>query len=60
MPSNDSGFLGVVDLDYNEVPCEEALHFFTFNCTGSLPDGCDCFEGVAAEDATWGSIKALY
>jgi hypothetical protein len=59
MPSNDSGNLVIVDLDYNEVPCEEG-HFFTFNCTGTLPGGCDCTVGVATEDATWGQIKALY
>jgi hypothetical protein len=59
MASNDSGNLVVVDLDYNEVPAEPG-HFFTFNCTGGLPGGCDCFIGVATEDATWGQIKALY
>lgn len=59
MASNDSGNLVVVDLNYNEVPAEPG-HFFTFNCTGSLPGGCDCVVGIAAEDATWGEIKALY
>lgn len=58
MPSNDSGNLVIVDLDYNEVPAEG--YFFTFNCTGVLEGGCDCFVGVATEDATWGEIKALY
>lgn len=57
--SNDSGNLVVVDLDYNEVPAE-AGHWFTFNCTGGLPGGCDCFLTIATEDATWGQIKALY
>jgi hypothetical protein len=59
MPSNDSGNLVVVDLDYNEVPCEPD-HWLTFNCTGVLPDGCNCVPFTAAEDATWGQIKALY
>lgn len=60
MPSNDSGNLVIVDLDYNEVPCSADPYFFTFNCTGSLPGQCDFTIGVATEDATWGSIKALY
>lgn len=60
MASNDSGNLVVVDTDFNEVPCETAQHFFTFNCTGGLPYGCDCTETIATEDATWGQIKALY
>ncbi|MBM4116397.1 hypothetical protein FJ251_01460 [bacterium] len=59
MASNDSGNLVVVDLGYNEVPCEPG-HWFTFNCTGSLPGGCDCMYSNAVEDATWGQIKALY
>ena len=59
MASLDSGNLVVVDLNYNEVPCEPG-HWFTFNCTGSLPSGCDCTYSNAAEDATWGQIKALY
>lgn len=59
MPSNDSGNLVIVDLDYNEVPCE-ADHFFTFNCTGTLPYGCNCQPTIATENATWGQIKALY
>jgi len=58
-PSNDSGNLVVVDTDFNEIACEEIAHYFTFNCTGALGD-CDCFEGVATEDAAWGQIKALY
>lgn len=59
VPSLDSDNLVVVDLAYNEVPCE-LNHIFTFNCTGSLPGGCLCIEGVATEDAAWGQIKALY
>jgi len=59
MASNDSGNLVVVDLDYNEVPCEPG-HWLTFNCTGALPGGCDCYPPIAVEDATWGQIKALY
>lgn len=59
MASNDSGNLVVVDLDYNEVPCEPS-HWLTFNCTSSLPWGCECSPIVAVEDATWGQIKALY
>jgi hypothetical protein len=60
-PSHSSGYLWVVDLDYNEV---EALgDIFTFNCTGGQPYGCNClytFWPVATQDATWGQIKALY
>lgn len=59
MASNDSGNLVVVDLDYIEVPCEP-WHWLTFNCTASLPWGCECSPIVAIEDATWGQIKALY
>jgi len=59
MTGNDCDCLVVVDLDFNEVPCEPG-HFFTFNCTGSLPGECGCTVGVATEDATWGQIKALY
>ena len=59
MASNESGNLVVVDLDYNEVPCEPD-HWLTFNCTGSLPGGCYCVPFTVAVDATWGQIKALY
>jgi opacity protein-like surface antigen len=59
LPSNDSGNLVVVDLDFNEVDAEPG-HIFTINCTGGLPGGCDCILGVATEEANWGQIKALY
>jgi hypothetical protein len=58
-PGLDLDKLVIVDLNYEEIPCEQG-HFFTFNCTGTLPGGCDCTVGVATEDATWGQIKALY
>jgi hypothetical protein len=60
MPSLDSGNLVVVDTNFNVIPCEDVPHFFTFNCTGSLPDGCECQPIIATEDATWGQIKASY
>jgi len=60
MPSNDSGNNIVVDLDFIGHPCSADPFFFTFNCTGALPGGCDCTVGIATEDATWGQIKALY
>jgi hypothetical protein len=55
MPSNDSGSLVIVDLDYVLVPCE-ADHGFTFNCSGE----CQCLLGNGNAAATWGQIKALY
>jgi hypothetical protein len=55
MPSNDSGGLLIVDLDYAEIPCE-ADHGFTFNCSGE----CQCLLGNSSALATWGQIKALY
>lgn len=58
MASLDSDKLVVVDDLYEEVVAEGG--FFTFNCIGGLPGGCDCEEGIAADDANWGSIKALY
>jgi hypothetical protein len=55
LPSNDSGLLVVVDDNYNTIDADGGM--FTFNCsTGD----CLCVEGVATDDATISSIKALY
>jgi hypothetical protein len=54
-PSNDSGNLVVVDDLFNTIDAEGGI--FTFNCASG---DCECTEGVATEDATMSSIKALY
>ncbi len=51
----DSNVLAVVDDEYNTIAAEGGI--FTFNCS---TDQCLCTPGVATEDATMSSIKALY
>jgi hypothetical protein len=55
LPSNDSGRLVIVDLDYAEIDCATGRGF-TFNCSGD----CQCLLGSSSAAATWGQIKALY
>jgi hypothetical protein len=59
LPSQDSGGCTVVNEAFEEIPCE-LQHWFTFNCAGGLPYGCECTVTIATEDAAWGQIKALY
>ncbi|MCB1163025.1 MAG: hypothetical protein R3C71_07510 [Candidatus Krumholzibacteriia bacterium] len=61
-PSLGSGNLIIVDENFDEIHCDLVPMWFTFNCTGSLPYGCDCplHFTVATEESSWGQIKALY
>lgn len=53
----DSGNLVVVDADF--VTIDVGRGTFTFNCTD--PGLCPCYdESIPTQDASWGSIKALY
>jgi hypothetical protein len=53
----DSGNLVVVDAEYITIPVGRGT--YTFNCTN--PELCPCYdETIPTQDASWGSIKALY
>jgi hypothetical protein len=53
---NDCDCLVIVDDVFNEHTADGGM--YTFNCTN--PDACDCFLETPTEDASWGSVKALY